>query len=685
MKRIENLRKIALEHKISLDEFFYKFYKAYGKSTTVSYPDYADAYYTAFSTLTPDIADGEIIVGRPVDTLSAEEKEELAAMRPYMLTDGGGQASHMTVDFELLLSVGINGIIDKINGYLADCDAEKIPFYEACKKCLLAVIKHSEGYSALAAKKAEAEQDPERRAELLEISRVCKKVPAEPAESFHEAVQSVHFVNYSLNLDPIRFYHQQFQLGRPDRYLYRFYKADIENGRITPERAQLLLDLIAIQLNMYVPSGLSSGFMVGGKDKNGNTVANELTEMCMQIIDDIRLVYPAVGLCYTDDMPKKYLDKACEILSHGRSHPAIFNDRVITEGLRSLGVSEDECHDYVQSTCVEITPIAASNVWVASPYTNMPALLLETMDREYPSLEAHIDALLSLLDERIKRNFENENRTRMIRAEKAIYPLLSCLVNDCLKRGVDIEKGGARYNWIMPSFVGMANLVDSVYSLKVLVYDEKRLTVKEFKSILESNFEGNEALRARILEQIPKYGNDNDEVDGYFKRFVDHLVAECKKYKGNLVPSVFCWVMHERFGRETGATPDGRLASFPLGDGSGPCQGREKCGPTASIISSTKWDHTNLIGGVAVNMKFSKSTLGERSLSVMRSLVEAFMARGGFEIQINVTSREILEAAVANPELYRDLIVRIGGYSDYFTRLSREMQSELLLRTEHQI
>ena len=143
--------------------------------------------------------------------------------------------------------------------------------------------------------------------------------------------------------------------------------------------------------------------------------------------------------------------------------------------------------------------------------------------------------------------------------------------------------------------------------------------------------------------------------------------------------------MHERFGRETGATPDGRLASFPLGDGSGPCQGREKCGPTASIISSTKWDHTNLIGGVAVNMKFSKSTLGDESLSVMRSLVEAFMARGGFEIQINVTSREILEAAVANPELYRDLIVRIGGYSDYFTRLSREMQSELLLRTEHQI
>jgi formate C-acetyltransferase len=271
-----------------------------------------------------------------------------------------------------------------------------------------------------------------------------------------------------------------------------------------------------------------------------------------------------------------------------------------------------------------------------------------------------------------------------------VLPLLSCFVNDCLARGVDIEKGGARYNWVLPSFVGMANLVDSLYALKRVVYEEKRLTLAFFKAILDKNFEGSEELRSYVMSAVPKYGNDIDEVDGYFGMMTEHIVAECRKYNGvysgsQLIPSVFCWVMHERFGRNTGATPDGRLAGFPLGDGSGPCQGRELKGPTASILSSTKWDHSPLIGGVAVNMKFSKSNLGEHSVEVMKSLVRTYIERGGFEMQINVTDREILEAARENPELYSDLVVRIGGYSDYFTRLSPEMQAEVILRTEHSI
>jgi len=207
---------------------------------------------------------------------------------------------------------------------------------------------------------------------------------------------------------------------------------------------------------------------------------------------------------------------------------------------------------------------------------------------------------------------------------------------------------------------------------------------------LDRNFDGNEELRQRLLKDLPKYGNDIDDVDQYFGMLTSHIVAECKKYTGEfaeekLIPSVFCWVMHERFGRETGATPDGRLSGFPLGDGSGPCQGREMNGPTASILSSTKWAHHELIGGVAVNMKFSKSALGKDSLNIMQGLIKAYMLRGGFELQINVTDKELLEKAGRNPEEYRDLVVRIGGYSDYFTRLSPEMQQEVILRTEHHI
>ena len=223
----------------------------------------------------------------------------------------------------------------------------------------------------------------------------------------------------------------------------------------------------------------------------------------------------------------------------------------------------------------------------------------------------------------------------------------------------------------------------------MLVYERKEYTICEFKEILDNNFKDNEELRARILYDIPKYGNDIDEVDQYFQVIIEHVIEECKKYKGlfsgEIIPSVFCWVMHEYFGSVTGATPDGRVAGFPLGDGSGPCQGREMKGPTASILSSTKWDHHKLIGGVAVNMKFAKSSFGENSLSVMIALVKAYLQRGGFEMQINVTDKEILEKAVKNPEDYRDLVVRIGGYSDYFVKLSPAMQQEVILRTEHQI
>jgi len=406
-------------------------------------------------------------------------------------------------------------------------------------------------------------------------------------------------------------------------------------------------------------------------------------------VDDIRMVYPAVGLCYTSEMPDAILTQACELLAKGRSHPAIFNDDVISKGLERYGVPADEAHDYIHSTCVEITPVASSNVWVASPYTNMAQLLLNTMQEEHSDFDALMEALLARLDGIIERNFKAQNDFRRTRAENSLNPLLSCFVDDCLARGVDIEKGGARYNWIMPSFVGMANLVDSLYALRTLVYERRELTVSELCACLANDFVGHEALLAKV-NALPKYGNNVDEVDELFSGLIDHIVKECQKYTpmhayGRLIPSVFCWVMHERFGRETGATPDGRRAGFPLGDGSGPCQGREKNGPTASILSSTKWEHYELIGGVAVNMKFSRSSMGANSIDVMKALIRAYMKRGGFEMQINVVDCALLERAQKDPDAYGDLVVRIGGYSDYFTRLSPQMQAEVIQRTEHRI
>ncbi|MBQ3084740.1 MAG: hypothetical protein IJC46_04735 [Clostridia bacterium] len=697
MKRIEELRNRVLAGPLFGEEFYYLFYKEYEQFPTLPEQErYAKAFYSAFFNLPPQIAEGELIVGGRNHPMPPQDQQQWDSVyRPIALARstkaGGGTDSHMAIDYELLLSVGINGIIASITNRLKTCTQEQAAFYQCCIRCLEAVVVHSEHYADAALKMSQETTDPIRRRELQTIAEICRKVPAEPAETFYEAVQSVHFISYCLSINPFRVHrYQQFQLGHPDRYLLAFYKKDIQHGTITKEYAQLLLDCLGIQINMRIPHGLSCGYMVGGRDENGNIVANELTEMCMQVIDDIRLVYPSVGLCYTAGMPEKYLKKAVSLLMKGHSHPAIFNDDVITEGLIDYGVPPAQAHHYIHSTCVEITPIAASNVWVSSPFNNLAQLLLDIMDQEYATFEDLLNRYFEQLDTQIKTNFELQQQQRSVRKENSINPLLSCFVNDCLKRGLDMEQGGALYNWVMPSFVGMANLVDAIYAIKSLVFEEKRLSLTEFKAILDQNYEGHEPLRQHIRNQLPKYGNDIDEIDRYFSIFTEHIAEECSKYHGmfsnaNLIPSVFCWVKHEQFGRKTAATPDGRKAGFPLGDGSGPCQGRELNGPTASVLSSTKWSHKKFIGGVAVNLKFTKTTLGENSSDVMLSIIKTYLERGGFELQINVVDNETLRAAQSRPEEYRDLIVRIGGYSDYFVKLSPEMQAEVLQRTAHSV
>ncbi len=696
MERIEKLRLVALDHCPVSDGFYLDFYKKYTSDTEGTEGErYARAFHHAFCSFPPVIGDNELIVGESINTMTPEEQTEwdekyYAIARARVDFAGHGQDSHMAIDYELVLEKGLYGIIGMIDKYLKKCDEDKKEFYLICKECLDAVIIHSENYSAKAKELAEKETNEKRKNELLKIAEMCKKVPAYPAESFYEAVQCVHFISYCISMNPFRMGYQQFQLGHPDRYLLPYYENDIKNGIITKEYAQLLLDCLGIQINMRDPNGLSCGYMVGGRDENGKAVANELTEMLMQVIDDIRLVYPSVGLCYNPDIDDKYLEKACTILTHGRSHPAIFGDDTVAKGLLSYGLSKKEAYNYIHSTCVEITPVGSSNVWVASPYTNMAQLLLDIMDKEYESFDALLTTLFAYIDSRIENNCRYFTELREIRKNNSRNPLLSCFVNDCLERGTDIEHGGARYNWIMPSFVGMANLVDSLYAIKTLVFEEKRFGILKFKEILDGNFENENALRLYILNNIPKYGNDIDDVDKLFGMMTEHISEECKKYhaihtNARFIPSVFCWIMHDRFGRETIATPDGRCAFFPLGDGSGPCQGREMNGPTASIISSTKWAHHEYIGGVAVNMKFSKKSLGQNSVETMKNLVKTYINRGGFEMQINVVDKATLQRAVEHPEEYKDLVVRIGGYSDYFTRLSPEMQQEVILRTEHTI
>ncbi len=694
-ERIELLRKSAIRSPLSFEEFYLHFYRYI---PTIEGPweiRVARSSAYAWEQTRVHIDDGELLVGRAVNDLTPEERAEWTALTQGIVKEldaGGEMDSHMSVDYELLLREGAAGVLARIDKLMAATDDEaKLNFYQACQIELRGMIRFSQRYAEEALRQAENCPDATRKQELLHIAEVCMHVPEHPARTFYEAIQSVHFLTFCITFGPLRWHsYRQFQLGHPDRYLLPYYEADKAAGILTDEQAQELMDCLAILINHREPSGLSGGYMVGGRDPEGKLVVNPLTWMGLQAIDDVRLVFPAVGLCWADGMPEELLDFACEILSRGRSHPAIYNDDLIVKGLMYYGVPEKEARDYIHSNCVEITPCAASNCWVASPYVNTVQPLLDALAEDYDTFGDLLAAWMKRIDERIRWECERHNQLRELRMRKGSNPLLSCFVNDCLARGLDMDRGGAKWNWIMPSFVGMANLVDSLHALREVVFERKELTLAELRPMLAADFEGNEDIRLRLLNGCAKYGNDVDAVDTLFDTVIQHLVSECAKYEmllpeGRFVPGAFCWTRHEYFGRITGATPDGRKAGFPLGDGSGPCQGREMNGPTASILSSTKWSHMEMIGGVAVNMKFTKKNFNAQSRQAVRALILAYLKRGGFEIQLNVIDRDTLLKAQEDPESYRDLVVRIGGYSDYFVKLCPHMQAEILLRTAHEV
>ena len=658
--------------------------------------------------MTPAIDDDELIVGKYfLRNLTSQEQAELDHFRenidPYRVIEDG-QCAHMAIDFEKLLREGVSGIRKEINAYRKDLvltnaeDYEKDVFYRASLMNLDALVNAAHHYAALAEQQS-LTASPDRRDELLRIAEICRHVPEYPARSFYEAIQCVHFVNFAICAA-----HQMslMQYGHPDRYLLPFYEQDLSEGRITRAEAQELIDCLSVILSEYTPQHLAIGWMLGGRDETGQVVANDLTEMFLISLKHVPLAYPCTGLAWTEDTPIHIKELAADLLSHGLSHPAIFNDQVITKGLIDLGLEPHEACAYQQSTCVEITPCASSNVYVASPYINLPQILQDILgvpplegenylDLEHINYPDSFETLMHAYHERLEAVIAGavieQNAIQMTRRYNGGKSLLSCFVNDCLAKGKDIDHGGARYNWIEPSFVGLANTVDALHVIRQVVYQQKQVELPTLADALRTNFVQCEGLRCQLEQRVDKYGNDQDAVDELAQTitgWVGELTSQHRGYLGgNYVSGFFCWIMHERLGAQTAATPDGRKAGFPLGDGSGPAQGRERQGPTAAILSTTKWDHQSHIGGIALNLKFTQPQDRDAFNTQLAFLIDTYVQRGGFEIQVNVVDREKLKDAQLHPERYQDLVVRIGGYSDYFVRLSPEMQAEVLLRTSH--
>ena len=491
--RIESLRLAALEPRIDYTPFYYHFQKSYVEKRWEASGSrrYALALTDAYEKWAVSIEPGELIVGKPGDMpLTEEESAEWALLSKYAMGElhtPVGQDSHMAIDYDRLMTLGTSGVRALIDEKIAALPVgnpesiKKADWYRACQICLSAVERLSDRYAEKAEELAEAENDPVQKKEYEAIAAICRKVPKNPPTSFYEAVQSAAFMTYAISVKPLRPSMLQYQLGRPDRYLYPFYKADMEKGVLTEDFAQTLIDCLCIQINRRVPHGLSCGFMVGGRAPDGTAVSNPVTRMCMRAIEQVRLVYPSLGLCHCSDTPKEDLDLACSILAKGHSHPAVFNDDVISAGLRHYGLSSEEACSYIHSTCVEITPCSYSNVWVASPYMNLPGELLAVLNSgEFDSMDALYQAYTAHILRRIESNCNTQILFRYERAKYCLDPLLSCFVKDCLEDGLDIEEGGARYNWVMPSFVGMANAADGLAAIRKLVFEEGYVTLAQY-------------------------------------------------------------------------------------------------------------------------------------------------------------------------------------------------------------
>lgn len=707
-KRVENLRKIYLSSPVATQKrpFYYSWdrwqslyflegWLKYDKlPTTQLRRAYAEAYILEKSR--PIISEDELIAGQldylpytPEEQKRFDELNEMFKMSPFI----DGRQDHMSLNYEKLITVGVRGLIDEIRARKSELkfdvpeeiavSIEKEEFYDGCIVELEALLKLAVRYAGHARTLAQT-AEPARSKELMEIADVFEHVPKHPARSFREALQSIHFYTYNL--------FGLYALGRPDQYLLSYYEADINAGRLTREEAQELIDNFCMLYSTYIFSRASVSIMVGGRDRAGNPVENELTYMFLNSISHIRMADPSVGLCITDQTSEGAIRCSLKLLAEGYTHPALFNDRVITDSLIRYGFSEEDAHEYVHTTCVEITACYKSNMWIGSPWVNLVKIFLDTIyeNKEYADLEA----IFNEFEFNVCNHMIKENRRfayiQMERSRNGAEPLrVSCLIDDCIRRGKGIGQGGAVYNQLMTGFVGAANVVDSLAAIEILVYQEKKLTLNDFKDILTRDYKENEALRQYIIRKTSHYGNDEEYTDGLMIRLMKILEKSCSglyTYRGTtVIPGAFSYYAHVDFGKATQATPDGRHEGEPLSDSAGAMQGRDVNGPTAAILSSTCWDQSVFLGGVAVNLKFNKEMMSGDALDNIAAIVKTYIQRGGLELQVNTVDNETLKDAMKCPERHRDLLVRVGGYSDYFVKLSEQLQREIIARTSHTV
>ena len=695
--------------------------------------------------------------------------EAIRAIEHNIFTPGNyfyNGVGHVTVKYWEVLEIGFEGIMAKAQAELDGCNvgdgdyARKSHFLEAVLLSCQAVIDYAARYAKLAQEMADQTSDPVRKQELLIIAANCSRVPAKGAQNFYEACQSFWFVQQLLQVESSG---HSISPGRFDQYMYPYYKKDMETGAITRGFAQELMDCIWVKfndLNKCRDAASAEGFagyslfqnlIAGGQNKEGEDVTNDLSVMCIQASMHVHLPAPSLSVRVWNGSPHEFLIKAAELTRTGIGLPAYYNDEVIIPALQNRGLSLEDAREYNIIGCVEPQKAGKTEGWHDAAFFNMCRPLelvfsngmdkgemvgiptgdvtqMKTFDEFFDAYKKQMEYCISLL-------VNADNAIDVAHAERCPLPFLSCMIDDCLKEGKSVQEGGAVYNFTGPQGFGIANMADGLFAIRKLVYEDKKVSMKELKEALAWNYDkGLDAQSAGdmtemimkamqkagrnvdastaegllktfmgmkpgeqkiqrfkeihdMIDEVPKFGNDIPEVD-YFAREVAYTYSKpLQKYNnprgGKFQAGLYPVSANVPLGGQTGATPDGRYAHTPVADGVSPSAGKDVKGPTAAATSVSRLDHFIVSNGTLFNQKFHPSALsGREGLEKFVALIRGYFDQKGMHMQFNVVDRQTLLDAQEHPEKYKHLVVRVAGYSALFTTLSRSLQDDIIRRTE---
>ena len=695
--------------------------------------------------------------------------EAIKAIEHNIFTPGNyfyNGVGHVTVKYWEVLEIGFEGIMEKAQKELDGCSvgdgnyARKSHFLEAVILSCKAVIDYAGRYAKLAQEMAAQTSDPVRKQELFVIAENCSRVPAKGAQNFYEACQSFWFVQQLLQMESSG---HSISPGRFDQYMYPYYKKDMEAGTITREFAQELMDCIWVKLNDlnkcrdaasaegFAGYSLFQNLIAGGQNKEGEDVTNDLSVMCIRASMHVHLPAPSLSVRVWNGSPHEFLIKAAELTRTGIGLPAYYNDEVIIPALQNRGLSLEDAREYNIIGCVEPQKAGKTEGWHDAAFFNMCRPLelvfsngmdkgemvgiptgdvtqMKTFDEFFDAYKKQMEYCISLL-------VNADNAIDVAHAERCPLPFLSCMIDDCLKEGKSVQEGGAVYNFTGPQGFGIANMADGLFAIRKLVYEDKKVSMKELKEALAWNYDkGLDAQSAGdmtemimkamqkagrnvdastaegllktfmgmkpgeqktqrfkeihdMIDEVPKFGNDIPEVD-YFAREVAYTYSKpLQKYNnprgGKFQAGLYPVSANVPLGGQTGATPDGRYAHTPVADGVSPSAGKDVKGPTAAATSVSRLDHFIVSNGTLFNQKFHPSALsGREGLEKFVALIRGYFDQKGMHMQFNVVDRQTLLDAQEHPEKYKHLVVRVAGYSALFTTLSRSLQDDIIRRTE---